>query len=174
MQKPPPTPARVRDRAWRSFGVDHGTGDGSNRLAQARIWQTYRREDFGFEVEMPGEPEIEEEQDEHAKSIHAEFLFVGMIFGVDHVAFRHDVTIADVMIRQREAAENLKSRITRETPFTMDGHPAIEIVHEMDGAFVSIMRVVVIGNCAIAFNVRGPDIAADPSALRFLNSFSCR
>jgi hypothetical protein len=62
--------------------------------------------------------------------------------------------------------------IARESPFTIDGFPAIEIVHEIEGDFVSIMRVVVIGNRAIAFNVTGgPDIAADPSALRFLNSF---
>lgn len=135
------------------------------------IWKPYRREDLGFEVELPGEPEIEEEQDEHTKSISAEFLFVGMMFGVDHVTFRHDVTIADVVGRQREGAQNLKSRITRESPFTMDGYPAVEIAQEMDNAFGSIMRVVVIGNRAIAFNVVGnPDIAGDPSALRFLNS----
>ncbi len=136
------------------------------------IWQPYRREDLGFTVELPGEPEIEEEQDADAKSIYVEFLFIGMMFGVDHVTFRHDVTIAEVASQQRKAAKNLKSRIARESPFTMDGFPAIEIVHEMEDDFVSIMRVVVIGNRAIAFNViGGPDIAADPSAQRFLNSF---
>ena len=136
------------------------------------IWQPYRREDLGFEVELPGEPEIEEEQDEHVKSVLAEFLFVGMIFGVDHVTFRHDVTIADVVARQREGAQNLKSRITRESPFTMDGYPAVEIAQELADAFGSIMRVIVIGNRAIAYNVVGdPDIATHPAALRFLNSF---
>jgi hypothetical protein len=136
------------------------------------IWEPYRREDLGFEVELPGEPEIEEEQDADAKSVFVGFLFIGMMFGVDHVTFRRDVTIAEIVSQQHKAAKNLKSRIAREKPFTMDGFPAIEIVHEMEDDFVSIMRAVVMGNRAIAFNVTGgPDIAANPSAQRFLSSF---
>jgi hypothetical protein len=136
------------------------------------IWKPYRREDLGFEVEMPGEPEIEQEEDDNGNSIYAELLFVGMIFGVDHVAFKRDATIDDVAKQQRKAAQTLKGKITRETPFTMDGLPAIEIVNELEGAFVSVMRAVVIGNRVIAVNVLGgSDIRVDPSALRFLNSF---
>jgi hypothetical protein len=127
------------------------------------IWKPYRREDLGFEVELPGEPKIEEEQNEESKSIYAEVSFVGMMFGVDHVTFRRDVTITEVARQQLEAAKSLKSRIAREAPFTLGGYPAIEIVRDIEGAFVSIMRVVAIGNRAIAFNVLGgPDIAADP------------
>jgi hypothetical protein len=136
------------------------------------IWKPYRREDLGYEVEMPGEPEIEEEQDEDGQSVHAELLFVGMMFGVDHVTFKRDVTIDVVSRQQRKAAQSLNGKITREAPFTMDGFPAIEIVSELEDAFVTIMRAVVIGNRIIAVDVvGGPDVAADPSALRFLNSF---
>ena len=109
------------------------------------IWKPYRREDLGFEVELPDEPEIEEEQNEDLKSIHVEVLFVGIMFGVDHVTFRRDVTLAEIASQQHKAAKNLKSRIAHEAQFTMGGLPAIEIVHEMEGYFVSIMRVVAIG-----------------------------
>ena len=137
-----------------------------------RSWKPYRREDLGFEVELPDDPEIVEEQDEHAKSVHVELLFVGMIFGIDHVAFKRDAMIEDIIKQQRTAAHTLKGKIMRETPFTMDGFPAIEIVSEMEDFFVSIMRAVVIGNRVVAVTVLGSqEIVGDPSALRFLNSF---
>jgi hypothetical protein len=137
------------------------------------IWKPYRREDLGFEVEMPGDPEIEEEKDEAGHSIYAEFLFIGMMLGVDHtVLFKRDATIERVIRHQRKTAQELKGKVTREAPFTMEGLPAIEIVRELKDGFVTIMRAVVIGKRHIAINVvGGPDIATNPSALRFLNSF---
>jgi hypothetical protein len=136
------------------------------------IWKPYRREDLGFEVEMPGEPEIDIEEDEDGKSINAEFLFVGMMFGATHRESKRVLSVADVSAHQRNIAQRAKGRIMRETSFSMDGLPAIEIVSELEDAFVCILRAVVIGNRLITVDViGGPDIAADPSALRFLNSF---
>ena len=136
------------------------------------IWKPYRREDLGFEVEMPGEPEIDVEEDEDGKSIDAEFLFVGMMFGATHRESKRVLSLTDVSAHQRKIAQRAKGRIIRETSFSLDGLPAIEIVSELEDAFVSILRAVVIGNRLITVDViGGPDIAADPSALRFLNSF---
>lgn len=137
------------------------------------IWKPYRRDDLGFEVEMPGEPKIEEEDDAHASSVYAELMFVGMAFGFNHTTFkRNAATIEDLVKEQRKTAQRLNGRIIREAPFTMDGLPAVEIVSEFENAFVNILRAVVIGNRMVAVDVMGgPDIADDPSARRFLNSF---
>lgn len=54
----------------------------------------------------------------------------------------------------------------------MQGFPALEIVSKDDEDFVVIMRAVVMGDRMIAVQViGGPDIADNPSALRFLKSF---
>lgn len=136
------------------------------------IWKPYQREDLGFSVEMPGEPDLEEEDDPYSKSISASFLFVGMMLSVDHIVYKQDVPIDKLSKHLRLGPPSLKSRITREAPFTVDGFPAIEIVKELENGFVFITRAVAIGNRVITVSViGGPDIAANPSALRFLNSF---
>jgi hypothetical protein len=96
-----------------------------------------------------------------------------MMFGVDHtVLFKRDATIERLIRHQRNTAQSLEGKVTRESPFIMDGFPAIEIASELKDSFVSVTRAVVIGKRFIAVNVvGGPDIAANPSALRFLNSF---
>ena len=75
------------------------------------IWKPYRREDLGFEVEMPGDPEIEEEKDEDGHSTYVDFLFIGMGFSVDHtVLFKRDATIERVIRHQRNTAKPSTAR----------------------------------------------------------------
>ncbi len=96
------------------------------------IWQVYRREDLGFEVEMPGVPEIEEEKDADATSINAEVQFEGMTFAVTHHTFTYAITIEDVPALQHEALQNLniEARITRKSEITINGFPGFEFVAE--------------------------------------------
>lgn len=136
------------------------------------IWKPYRRDDLGFEVELPGEPEIAEEEDADGKSIHASFMFIGMMLSVSYDEFERAASIDRLVKHHREAAQTLDERILRESPFTMGAFAAIEIVSESDDGFVSITRAVVMGKRMITIRIiGGPDIAANPSAQRFLNSF---
>ena len=136
------------------------------------IWKPYRREDLGFEVEFPGDPEIEEEKDEDGASVIASFLFVGMLLAIEHATFQRGTSIEAVARQQRKATEDHQGRITQESSFVMQGFPALEIVSKDDEDFVVIMRAVVMGDRMIAVQViGGPDIADNPSALRFLKSF---
>ena len=139
------------------------------------IWQVYRREDLGYEVEMPGEPKIEEEEDEDGASINAEVELEGVWFAITYHTFTHAMTVKDVSARQHEALRNLniEAKITRESDITMNGFPGLEFVAESQAArFAHIMRVIVMKDRAISVAVFGePGVHANPLARRFLDSF---
>jgi hypothetical protein len=135
-------------------------------------WQMYRREDLGFEVEMPGKPELTEEKgDDGSMTIDAEVTFASMLFGARYYTGPQMITVQDVSFAHHEGARHLSMKIIRETEVTMNGFPGLEFVSEAD-TFAQMLRVMVLQNAAIQVGVDG-DHGLQQNALvqRFFGSF---
>jgi hypothetical protein len=141
--------------------------------AQGDVWQAYRRDDLGFEVEMPGTPkiEVEESQDQDdpsVKSVSAEVTFEDTLFAAGYQEYRRPTSVEEELRAQRWAARAGLGKIASETRFMMNGLPGVEVVFED----LMIVRIVVAGNRRFLVSVGGPQGGQDnPSARRFLNSF---
>jgi len=138
--------------------------------ARAQDWQAYRREDLGFEVEMPGQPKLSEDKNEDGwTSVDAEVTVGAMLFAVSHQSYRKAMTIPEVTLAQRMAARHLGMSVVRERTFTINGFPALEFV--MAGAtFSQIIRIVSLGNSTVGLLVNGERAHEQPEARRFLDS----
>jgi len=143
--------------------------------AQGADWQIYRREDLGFEIAMPGEPEVTVETGERGdpwvRAISAEVDVDQLHFGISYTEFAEPMSIAQLSAAQRAGAGHLGVDALRETAIKMNGFPGLDLVGESD-AFSIIMRIVVREKQTISAAVTGTgNISADPSVRRFLDSF---
>ncbi len=142
--------------------------------AQGAAWQIYRREDLGFEVELPGKPKITTEtyegDDPVVKSIDAEVNVEQMTMGANYAEYRNPAFLDEEVAAQRTVARALQGQM-RVTPFTLNGIEGRQIAIEstlMNG----IMRFVVINNRRIMLNVIGnADIHTSATVRRFFDSF---
>lgn len=146
--------------------------------AQGDAWQMFRREDLGFEIEMPGQPKIEVEEskdknDPALKSVNASFDFEDTLFGAHFEEYRQPVSIQQEVAAQRMAARGMQSKIISETAFTMDGFPGVVIVSDgIGGKGFSVIKIVVMQNRRIFVSAIGPQGGKDsPAVRRFLDSF---
>jgi len=142
--------------------------------AQGANWQIYRREDLGFEVELPGKPNITvetgEPDDRWVRSINAEVDFDRLYFGASYNEFKEAASIEQVARAQRMAARTLGVAAPRETTITLNGFQGLDFVGESD-AFSMVMRIVIREKRTIAAAVTGAGkISANPSVRRFLDS----
>src|SRR6476619_7344581 len=97
--------------------------------AQGADWQTYRREDLGFEVEMPGTPKLSTDRnDDGWTSVDAEVTVGSLLFGVSYQSHRTAMTIPEVTRAQREAARHLGMSVARERTFAINGFAGLEFV----------------------------------------------
>jgi acetyl esterase/lipase len=142
------------------------------------VWQAYRRDDLGFEVEMPGTPkiEVEESQDQDdpsVKSVSAEVTFEDTLFAAGYQEYRRPTSVEEEVVGQRWVARTMPAKIASETRFVMNGQPGVEVVFDgMGGTAFMIVRIVVAGNRRFLVSVIGSQGGPDnPSARRFLNSF---
>ena len=139
--------------------------------AQADVWQIYRREDLGYEIEMPGTPKIREDGDTDWRSIDAQVDFEDKLFGITWQEASYSISVQEVSTAQRIVAKSLGGKVTRATPITMNGFPGLEIGIESD-VLSHIMRVIIIGNRTVAATVVGDrGVHETASVLRFLKSF---
>jgi hypothetical protein len=148
--------------------------------AQGDMWQMYRREDLGFEIEMPGKPKIEVEEnqgkdDPRLRAIDAQVNFEDTLFGAHYEEYKEPTTsIEQEVAAQRAAAEMMGSKIVSETTFTMNGFPGVEIVFDemILGTDFTITRIVVAQNRRFFVSAIGPRSGKDsPSVRRFFDSF---
>lgn len=139
--------------------------------AQAQDWQTWRRDDLGFAVEMPGQPSVSEDKtDDGWSTIDAEVTFANMLFAVAHqVSPQPPVSLEEYLVAQRMASRHLGMPVVRETRFTMNGFSGVEIV-SAGHTFSQVIRVVVMGNSTVALLVNGERTHEQPAARRFLDS----
>jgi hypothetical protein len=148
--------------------------------AQGDVWQMYRREDLGFEIEMPGKPRIEVEEnqgkdDPRLRAVDAQANFEETLFGAHYEEYKQPTTsIEEEVAAQRVAAEMMGSKIVSETTFTTNGFPGVEIVFDgiMGGTDFTITRIVVAQNRRFFVSAIGPRSGKDsPSVRRFFDSF---
>lgn len=144
--------------------------------AQGDGWREFRRDDVGFQVEMPGEPKIEVKEDEYkdiwTRTIDAQVDYEQVLFGASCTEYKQ-AHAADEQFRLfRESMRLNGMPVTREIALTMNGFPAREFISETDHVNF-IRREVVAGNLSIAVQATGDrGIHSSPTVRRFLNSFA--
>src|SRR5262245_5010257 len=116
------------------------------------VWREYRRDDLGFRVELPAEPEVEEKEDEGkdivVRSIDAQVDYEMITFGVNHTEYKNTVSPDEEFQVFREGMQKFGYPVTRETPLTSYGVPAREFICQSDDLNI-IHRVLVMGKVTI-------------------------
>ena len=141
--------------------------------AQGANWQIYRREDLGFEVEMPGRPEIRKDRIDGQVSIEVSVDVDQMRFGIGYGEYEEAITVEEFAAAQRLTARALGSTAVREAAITMNGLPGFEIIMESNLLSMA-MRVVLIPERKRSISAAATgagNISANPSVRRFLDSF---
>src|SRR5262245_39941294 len=146
--------------------------------AQTEPWQLYRRDDAGFEIEMPGEPTTwpdvqnpTSNASSWTRSIEAHLEHEKILFGTLYFEY-HTLPSMDFLSRVvREHALLAGRKLTRETALLIHGLPAAEFVSESDKS-TSIERVVILRNGTINLGIHGDTRVGDsPLARRLFDSF---
>jgi hypothetical protein len=143
---------------------------------QADGWQLYRREDLGFEVEMPGVPKIEveegEKDDSVAKSVDSVVELEDINFSIRYEEWRGRPTVDQEIAAQRFGARTLGIKVISETRFTLNGAPGVEISTDaIDGTPLRFNYRVVFGENRRFFLGAVGAPADNPSVRRFFDSF---
>jgi hypothetical protein len=139
-------------------------------MAQDADWQVYRREDLGFEVEMPGKPKLSEDKSVDGwTTVDAQVAFASMLFAAAHQIGPAPMSIPEYLRAQRMASRTMGLAVVREVQFTINGFPGLEFVAAGD-VFSQAIRAVVMGNATVALLVNGDRAHEHPAARRFLAS----
>ena len=141
--------------------------------AQGAEWQIYRRDDLGFEIEMPGRPEIREDRIDGQVSIEVAVDVDRMRFGIGYEEYGEAITIEEFAAAQRLVARTHGSTVVRETAITMNGLPGLDVIMESNLLSMA-MRVVLIPERkrSISAMVSGDGrLSEDASVRRFIDSF---
>jgi len=141
--------------------------------AQGANWQIYRREDLGFEVELPGRPEIRKERVDGQAAVEVNVDVDQLRFGVGYQEYEEAMSVEEFAAAQRLSARALGGKVTRETIITMNGFRGLEIIIEA-GLLSMAMKVVLIPERkqSISALVSGDGrLSENPSVRRFLDSF---
>jgi len=145
------------------------------RFDAARLtWQEYRRDDFGFRIEVPGLPHIEDDTGDEFLKIGTDVTFDRGAFGIEVREFpgRSSPQMSetlDYMARCSQLGFGIESKSRR---FTMDGAPGREDIFETKDTIVHY-RSVAYGNRVIQIYVfRDIDPAIALAAERFFASFA--
>jgi hypothetical protein len=141
--------------------------------AQGLAWQIYRREDLGFEIEMPGRPEIRKESIDGQASVEVTVDVDRMHFGIGYKEYEEAISVQEMAAAQRLVARAHGSTIARETVITMNGFPGLDVIMESNLLSMA-MRVVLIPERkrSISAMVSGDGrLSEDVSVRRFIDSF---
>jgi hypothetical protein len=146
-------------------------------LARAEDWEEYRRDDLGFRIEMPGEPDVETKKDGLGDKI-VQVIDAQVsddkddgLFGVHCTEYREQVSAEQEHRLFRDGMRLGGLAITRENALTINNVAAREFVRESDGINF-IHRLLVVDRRTIGISVYGDrDIHESPDVQRFLRSF---
>jgi hypothetical protein len=151
-------------------------------LAFAQSWQEYRPADAGFRVEMPGKPQITNEDVKTdvgaVKTTTAVVeLGVSVAFVVMHSNYTEKQLSGRTQERILDGARDGSSRgkiLRSEQKLTIGGHPARRLIIDDKDGFVFVSQIVLVGsqlNQAIFVSrTKGAEDSAD--AKRFIESFA--
>lgn len=138
--------------------------------AQGANWQLYRREDLGFEIEMPGRPEVREDRIDGMRSIDAEIDVDRILFGASYHEFEEDISVEQVAAAQRMAARQLGIKATRVTTIKVNGVAGLDVVSESD-ALSMVLRIIIKEKRSISAGATGHGLLSEnPVVRRFLDS----
>jgi hypothetical protein len=145
--------------------------------ARADDWQEFFREDLGFRIEMPGEPEVDVKEegldDRIARLIDAQVYDdeEDSLFGV-HCTEYHEAVSAEQEHRFfREGMRLGGLAVTRESALMISNIVAREFIRESDGINF-VHRLLVVDRRTIGISVYGArDIHDSREVQRFLRSF---
>jgi hypothetical protein len=145
-------------------------------VAQAQdVWREFRRNDAGFRIEMPGDPEVDDDKglptDPWIRVINARVEYEQIAFDILYIEFKQNRSEEEWFRGMRDGL-NPAFKMVAETPLTMSGFQGREIIAEsaelkLDAVYRSF---VVLNNSAI-ISVSAIGAVANPNARRFLDSF---
>jgi hypothetical protein len=145
--------------------------------ARADDWEEYLREDLGFRIEMPGEPEVvvrdEGFSDKTVRTIDAQVYDDedDTLFGLHCTEYREPLPAEREHRLLREGMRLGGLAVTRESALAVSGVPAREFIRQSDGINF-VHRLLVVDRRTIAISVYGDrDIHDSREAKRFLRSF---
>jgi len=145
-------------------------------MARAQdVWREYRRDDLGFRVEMPGEPDVDETEDEAKdivlRSLDAQVDYEKIIFGVHHTEYKNAVSADEEFALLRKGMATGGFAVTREAALTIDGVSGREFVSDSDTINI-VHRLMVMDRFTIGVAVAGErEIHDSPLTRRFFDSF---
>jgi hypothetical protein len=138
--------------------------------AEEARWQIQRREDLGFEIEMPGEPMEHTEPPEDLLLTMVNLMFANddALFAVNHQEYAKPFTLKGEIELLRLAMQEQGTPIERETAISINGIAGVEAITER-----AIMWVVSVQNYRILVAAFGYDreVHTNSAVRRFLASF---
>jgi hypothetical protein len=147
--------------------------------AQADLWREYRRDDVGFRIEFPGEPQVEDKpgnsNDDWIRSVQAVVEYERMAFTVECGEFTQSVSAEAKFEQYREAVRFFRFSITRDIALSANRVPTREFAIDFgrSGATQVIIRLIAAGHWMISNSVTGDrSMHSSAAVARFLNSFA--
>jgi hypothetical protein len=147
-------------------------------LARADGWREYRRDDLGFRIEMPGEPEVDMKKEglgdkiERVIDAQASDDDDDGLFNVHCTEYREPVSAEQEYRLFRDGMRLGGLAVTRESVLTINNVAAREFVRESDGINF-VHRLLVVDRRTIGISVYGErDIHESQDVQRFLRSFT--
>jgi hypothetical protein len=144
--------------------------------AQGDVWREYRPADLPSRIEMPGEPKLETEKNDHKdddliKSVDAEVDYEQANFGAHWTEWKTDKSIDLVSSSFREGMQRAGMGSTSEAPLTVSGFAAREFIRRSND-FNYICRFIGMEKGTLQVSVMGQNdsIHGSPSARRFFDS----
>jgi len=145
--------------------------------ARADDWQEYLRDDLGFRVEMPGEPEVDVKEDGVDETI-VRLIDAQVyddeddnLFGVHYTEYRDLMTAEQEYRLFREGMRLGGLGVTRESALMINNIVAREFTRE-SGGINFVHRLLVVDRRTIGISVYGDrDIHDSREVQRFLRSF---
>lgn len=146
--------------------------------ARADNWREYRRDDLGFRIEMPDEPEVDMKREGLGDKIERVIDAVAFddeddgLFGVHCTEYREPVSAEQEYHLFREGMRLGGLAVTRESALTINNIVAREFTRESEGINF-VHRLLVVDRRTIGISVYGErDIHESRDVQRFLRSFT--
>jgi hypothetical protein len=143
-------------------------------------WVVFRREDLGFQLEMPGTPEVEEDEVRpedylYQSGLRRDGLAKVSTPTIDYSCgwsqWRYHHTLETALNMEMEVFKTISVPPIRQTALDVDGHRGVELASLQ--SFVALMRVFVINGNILTVSLAGgedPAILETATSRRFLDS----
>ena len=167
---------RLRARAYATLALSPISF--ASAVTKTRRWRQYRRDDLGFEVEMPGTPKIQENTDQGAvygKGISAVIEVEDVLFVAVHVDLSRPTSITELLSFEHSKLRALMATTgsVKSKFFITNGLIGAEIITDLgELSRITIKRSVTVGSSFFEARAHFAHSSRDNRSIRrFLNSF---